>query len=472
MRFLGFLRSSFAVIFIFILALGVRLLYNVTVAKGYAPLFDAGNYQTIGLNLLYLHTYCPKTQLQTLGCLAGRAPLWPWIIAALAWIFGPATLYPRLFFCLIGSGTCLVLYFFARDLWGKRIAFITGSLAAIYVGLFLYDGWMYTESLFTFLQLCFCYFLFRFQRTKRYIWTIASGIVLVLASLTRPNGLDLLGLTLIWAALLLWSHRLSWRQAITAFVMIFALTITLIAPWTVRNYRATHQIILIAVGNGAVLAGAYNNTVLHANVMGDEKWIPTNSPMKQSVWINLQGRGLWMSASEIQPPLNVSPLKDSDAYRTSYALHWIKGHLSSMPYLFGLHFINTWIPYTSEEGLPMIQFPTRLSSQIVWDMVWYVTPIVYLLAAAGLVATWRRWKQDLIVVYLVVVFTVGINVVLYGSSRFRAPIEPFLILLTGGCIWWLSQHLPNTWRTSSQVHTPIEHRSEAHLISQSRQMKI
>ncbi|GLV59212.1 hypothetical protein KDH_60390 [Dictyobacter sp. S3.2.2.5] len=460
-------RSAFAPFLIFCLACTVRVLYNVTVAKGYAPLFDAQNYRNIGLNMLYLHHYCPPNQQQTLGCLAGRAPLWPAIIAVLAWIFGPSTLYPRLFFCLVGSGTCTMLYFFARDLWGKRIALITGLLAAVYVGLFLYDGWLYTESLFTFLQLVFCYALFRFQCTQHYRWAVISGITIALASLTRPNGVALIVFVVVWAALLLWKHRFSRRQALTVTLVNGLLAVSLIAPWTIRNYEATHQFIPVAVGSGAVLSGSYNDTALHPNAKNDTSWMPANSPMKQSMWINLQDRGLWVSTTQTKPLLDLEHHSDTDAYRTSRAVDWIRHHLSSMPYLLSLHFVNTWIPYTSENGLPMVQFPTRISSIIVWDMLWYIYPIILLLATLGLIMTWKRWKQELLVVYLCLLLTVGLNIALYGSSRFRAPIEPFLILLTGGCIWWCKHHLLTSWRfrpgpLSQSAHSLRDEQEEIH----------
>jgi hypothetical protein len=200
------------------------------------------------------------------------------------------------------------------------------------------------------------------------------------------------------------------------------------------------------MGGGTVLSGSYNDTTLHNNAMDSDNGLPLNSPMRQSMWINLHGRGLWVSTGETKPALDFQHHADTDAYRTSYAIHWIETHLSSMPYLLSLHFINTWIPYTSENGLPMIQFPNRLSSQIVWDMIWYVYPLILLMAVLGLVVTWRRWKQELIIMYLIILTTLVVNIVMYGSSRFRAPIEPFLVLCTCGALWWLFSSHPGTLR--------------------------
>jgi len=39
------------------------------------------------------------------------------------------------------------------------------------------------------------------------------------------------------------------------------------------------------------------------------------------------------------------------------------------------------------------------------------------------------------------------NIAFYGSSRFRSPIEPLLVLLTGGAIWWFTSKGPGILRS-------------------------
>ncbi|GCE22442.1 ArnT family glycosyltransferase [Dictyobacter kobayashii] len=411
-----FFRSYFAGIIVFFVALIVRVGYNLTVGRGYQPLFDAHFFRDTGLNIVNEHCFCLPAHVQSVG----RAPAWPTIIALISIPFGPATIYPRLFLCCTGAATCFVVYLFARNLFGQRIAIITGLLAAIYPGLFIYDGWLYAEGFYTFTLTCFCFAQFKVLQTKKISWIIASGFFIALSALTRPNGLMLIGLIGIWAIILCVSRQLSWKVGIQAVVISAFVASLLIIPWTIRNYAVTGKIIPIEISEGATIAGSYNDTVLKANPYG---------------------YGMWMPNSHISPPL-----KDySDAGETAAGLHWIRTHLSSMPYLLTLHFRNMWIPYTSDEGLPMIQFPTRLSSHIVSDMIWIMTPIIILLAFLGLLMTWRRWK-DLLGVYLTILLTCAVCIVFYGSSRFRAPIEPLLVLLTGACIWWLSSDAPGTLR--------------------------
>jgi 4-amino-4-deoxy-L-arabinose transferase-like glycosyltransferase len=74
---------------------------------------------------------------------------------------GTENFYPRLFFCFTGAATCVIIYLFARDIFNKRVALLAGIIAIVYPGLFIYGGWLYTESLFTFCLTAFCYTLYR-----------------------------------------------------------------------------------------------------------------------------------------------------------------------------------------------------------------------------------------------------------------------------------------------------------------------
>ncbi|HLI71420.1 MAG TPA: hypothetical protein VKV19_16820, partial [Ktedonobacteraceae bacterium] len=112
-----------------------------------------------------------------------------------------------------------------------------------------------------------------------------------------------------------------------------------------------------------------------------------------------------------------------------------------------MHFINMWRPYTSEQGLPVIEFPTRLSSRILWNLMNTTPVMIILLAGWGLIVTLRSKWKDLLAAYLVIGLTIVLCVAFYGSSRFRAPIEPLLVLLAGGVIWWLTSAEPSTLRS-------------------------
>ncbi|HVB75178.1 MAG TPA: phospholipid carrier-dependent glycosyltransferase [Ktedonobacteraceae bacterium] len=446
-----YIKEYLPVISVFCLALVVRIVYNLTVAKGYTPIYDAGLYNILADNILDKHCFCLgaiSANPQTIS----RPPLWPLIMAIIYFFTGQHTFYARLFYCFLGSGTCVLIYIFARDLFGRRIALYTGMLAAIYTGLFIWDGWLFTESLYTFCLLAFAYSLYRLQRSisspavrgenrlQRWLsrlaqhkWAISCGIWIGLASLTRPNGLTLFGLLFLWAIVVIWAKIMNWQAASKNFVLIALIAVIIIAPWTYRNYTLTHQFIPVSLGLGTVLMGAYNDRILQ------------NDPSAHGMW---------------RPPFNTLN-QDKDYYTpqndhtdTLRALQWIRTHLSVMPYLLGLHFINMWIPYTFVPGLPMIEFPDRTSTHLLLVLINVMTILMYLLGLAGLLFTWKRWKAQLLVVYLAIIVTTAENVVFYSNMRFRTPVEPFLVLLAGGGLWWLTGDEPGTLRSMLKKRQP------------------
>ena len=121
---------------IFILALLVRIAYNLTAARDYIPKYDAALYDHIAENLVNEHCYCLYAHRPSVS----RAPLWPFIMATIYFFTGAHDIFARLFNCFLDAGTCALVYLFARDFFGKRIALITGAIAAIYTGLFSTSG--------------------------------------------------------------------------------------------------------------------------------------------------------------------------------------------------------------------------------------------------------------------------------------------------------------------------------------------
>jgi 4-amino-4-deoxy-L-arabinose transferase-like glycosyltransferase len=418
------LRSLFTLpaISVFLLALLVRFVYNETVTIGYFPLHDSLTYQTIALNILNEHCYCQLPHLPTVD----RAPLWPFVIAVIYGLLGPHDHMVRFFLSVVGSGTCLFVYFFAKDLFGTRIGLLAGLAAAVYPFLFIYDGWLYSESLYIFLLLAFCYSLFHLQRTPRVYLMIISGILLGLLALTRPNGQAILALFLVWVCIMGWSKLLSWRAVLQSALIVSLVSLILVAPWIARDYVVSQHFVSVATGDGKVLVGAYNDDVANPSYQNGLYFATWLRPEESTPALAQQ------FPQQCAAPCEV--VRDG-AYRTT-ALQWIRSHLSSMPMLLVLHAENMWRITSEEADLPINRFPQRASSQLVVDLMKIMTPIVFALASFGLIVTWRRWRE-LLFIYFMVAITIAQCIALYGISRFRAPIEPMLLLLAAGGTWWL-----------------------------------
>lgn len=439
------LQSYAPVTGIFALALLVRIIYNLTVGRNYTPTFDAALYNILGRLLVDHGCFCLYDHYQSLG----RPPLWPFILAAIYTLAGKEELYGRLFYCFLGSGTCTIIYFFSRDLFGRKIALFSGILAAIYPCLFIYDGWLYTESLYTFCLTACIYVLYRLQLQytpfskkppgeKRGLssvwrvlvhhrWSVLCGLLIGLAALARPNGIFLSGLVVIWAILVILAKIQTWKPVLIDTVLITCIALILILPWSYRNYQVSHSFVLVSTGMGEVLTGAYNNAVLEGGLSISGTWRPSSGSLNHDAY-NYSSR--------------------DDAADTARALNWIRAHFSTLPYLLGLHFVNMWIPYTYSHGLAFEESPGSSIYYIMIVMIYILATPVILFAFAELFLTWKRYKRQLLPVYLLLALVILQNVLFYSDMRFRAPIEPVLLLLAGKALYELT---PGSMRSLCQL---------------------
>jgi 4-amino-4-deoxy-L-arabinose transferase-like glycosyltransferase len=440
---------------IFCLALVVRIIYNNTVAFHYFPLHDSAFYQGIAFHMLKEHCFCLEQYVPTVD----RAPLWPFTIAGLTIIFGPSDYVARIFLSIVGSGTCVLVYLFARDLFSWRIGVIAGAFAAIYPELYIYDGWLYTESLYIFLLFAICYGLYRLQHKPERNWRnwIIIGVLLGLLSLTRPNGIIVIGLFIIWCFIMVGQKFISLRITIRGVLLSTLIAIVLIAPWTIRNYLVSHAFVPVATGDGTVLLGAYNNEVLTKSTY-------PGGP-----------KGTWINPNESSPdivrpfPLHTCTPPCEVAREAAFkdaAVKWIETNINIMPHLLKLHFINMWQPDTYEADLPVVRFPHQQSTQLVVSMMKTWPIYLFILAALGLIVTVWRWRE-LLFIYFMIFLTIAQNVIYYGSARLRAPIEPMLILLAAGFIWWLTHKdkgtlrwMIDSWHNKEQITTTDDDTSD------------
>lgn len=437
------LRSYLPAISIFCLALMVRLVYNLTVALHYTPQRDSLSYYMLGVHIVTEHCFCVQPYMET----AYRAPLWPAIIAGIVGLLGQHPALPRYFLCLVGSGTCVLVYVFARDLFGWRVGLLAGVAAAIYPELYIYDGWLYTESLYIFLFFAFCYAVYRLQRDRKRANWIWCGVLLGLLSLTRPNGVLVLVLFLFWAVVMGWRKVIPWRVLAKSAAGITLITAIFVVPWTVRNYNVSHAFIPVATGDGTVLLGTYNTMTVN---------LPSYPGGIPGTWINplISSPAIGHKYPDFcVPTCEVA----RDTYFKDEAIQWIRNNLQLMPRLLELHFINIWQPATHEADLPVDTFFYRGSSKIVLKMMESFPIAVFILAALGLALTLRRWRE-LLFLYLMIVLTIAQCIIFYGIPRFRAPIEPILILLGAGVAWWVTSREPGTlrWLVKSLRKTPPE----------------
>jgi len=410
---------------VFLLAWLVRLILNLTVARDYTPTADAANFVLIAQNLLHSGCFCLHPPAPTID----RAPVWPTTIAVIYGVFGANNLYVRIFLCFIGAGTCVLIYLFAAEIFSPRFGLLAGILASVYPQLYIYDDWLYAESLFVFLTMAFAYSLLRLQHTGKIRWMIWSGICLGLVALERPNGIATIALLIAWVIIIGASKTIPWKRLIKEGIIVSCVAALLIAPWTIRNYAVSRSFVPVALGQGTVLIGSYNNAIAQSTPFFGS-WVNPN--------IADPALGQRYHFADWQGPR--AQLARENSFQTA-AEQWIKQHVSLMPTLLEAHFIDLWKPLANDSDQPVSRFSTNEASMLVTTMANADIFFVYVLAVLGLLFTFRQRWRELLLFYLLTLYTIAQCLALYGTARFRAPIEPLLIILIVGAAWWVVQQL-------------------------------
>lgn len=170
---------------IVVVGLVLRIIYDIGLA---GSLF----FENYILDSLVLHTWA--TDIVN-GAVAERAffraPLYPYTLATLYMVFGESQWSAVVFQNLLGVLTAVVVYFFARRLFGSRIALWAGIVTAAYPTLIYFEGEVMTTALEVFLYTLTLYRLYLAVEQPETRNLVIAGLVFGLAAITRPTILPL-----------------------------------------------------------------------------------------------------------------------------------------------------------------------------------------------------------------------------------------------------------------------------------------
>src|SRR5579862_5888117 len=458
---------------IFLLALGLRVFYNLTVARNYVPIHDAADYNAMAIHLLNEGCLCITPHVPT----TVRPPLFPLFLAGVYLLTGADPLHARLALSVVGAGTCVLTALIAREVAGGRAGLLAGLIAATYPQLFIWDAWLYSESLAIFFFAACCLIALRLTRPlfdtlttlascppppvgegeprpkqqpetqrsdvvndhplngpalalanlRRDGWRwLAAGVLFGLAALARPNGVYALLALIGYLCLIALARRDLWR-ALRAKPLVFAQRF-----WRDRLLQQTAwRAALLLVGcalalapwvarNAVVTGGAFVpfTTVDGIVIAGSYNDIAYRDPYYAGEWVNPNLVPAYAPTVARYPAVCDARCEVSrDHALTQLGEHWALTHVADFPLLVYRRMKALWRAASpvDEEGMPMWRTFAAL----------YPT-LVILLAFVGLgMAALRRWRQALIPALFIAVVTLG-AAVFYGTPRMRAPMEPML----------------------------------------------
>jgi 4-amino-4-deoxy-L-arabinose transferase-like glycosyltransferase len=425
---------------ILIVALALRIAEVQRTNASYRLINDAKSYLTLASEIAHTGDYSLSHRPGsgaggTRGPSAYFAPGYPYFLALVDLIDGhpvrrDGAVHPaRIAQAVLGTITVAFAGLVAFELFGLTASLIALVLAAVYpVGIGL-AGTLVAENLLTPLVLAAVYAGLRARRAagvaSAYGWIAGAGMLTGLATLTHENAI-LIGLALLPAA---------WRVGPRRFVgpaLLVATTALAILPWTIRNAEVMHRFIPVSDETGITLVGTYNPASA-AN---------PGVPYSWRIFYGIRGeRALIHEASKLTEPQISGRLQHQ-------ALEYIFKHpgapvsvaFHNTLRLFELEGTFAWQASASAISLP----PDMARDGVIG--FW----IVCVLAFGGLfvraVRTSPKWVWA--VPLLLALSVVLVNV---ETPRFRAPVDPFLILLAAAGLASVAARLTDRLRNRAPV---------------------
>jgi len=398
----------------------LALVLRVAEVEGtsYTPINDGGDYLRLGSEIAHIGDYSSADRGAggSHGPSAYFPPGYPYFIAAVDLLDGHRTprgaaIQPvRLAQALLGTLTVGLIGLVALELFGSAVALIALTIAAIYPGMIELSGVVIAENLLVVLALAALWMVLRARRSgsrRRLAWVAGAGALTGLGTLTHVNGALLLPVLMlgVWGG----PPRFS-RAGLAVPALLVATTVIVIAPWTIRNAVVLHHFIPVSDETGITLVGTYNPASA-ANHQVPYKW---------RLYRGIPGdRRLVREAPHLSEPA-------LDSRLTSQALSYIGNHplapfavaFHNTLRLFELEGSFAW--HASAAAMGLDPGTARIGVISFWLLCVLALIGAFARAARG-AARWI-WLIPLLLALSVVLVNVE-------TPRFRAPVDPFFVLL-------------------------------------------
>lgn len=354
---------------LFVVACCLRLAYAALDIP--VPPQDTRDYDELALNVLNGEGYVSHENWHGFPMRSWRPPTYPLFLAAVYGTWGYSHAAVQVAQALLGAASVLLLFFVVRRLHAAA-AWPAALVAAIYEPLVSICSEIMSECLFIFLLLLALWALG--DERRRWQMLVLGGAAVGLAALARPVGLLVLPALFITA--LCQDGRAGWRRVLWASLA----TVAVIAPWTARNYAVHGALVPISTHGGFIVA---------------------RSNALEPAWRQERGWGIAREVFEAMPTE-----VERDRFWWRQGRQFIAAH-------------------------PLVY--ARLVFERLLRFFYFFRPsynfafaLVLPFALAGL---WRygRRRPFLLHSSLIALSTLVFCTVLYGSTRFRLPLEPLFI---------------------------------------------
>jgi 4-amino-4-deoxy-L-arabinose transferase-like glycosyltransferase len=402
-------RFRLATAALLLLALAGRVAY-VLHTGSYVPAHDDLAYDRLARHIAWSGAYPDVNGRAT----AYRPPGYSYVLGTIYAVTGPGharILTARLFQAALGTALVGLLGVLAYRLFGRRAAFVTMLLAAVYIPLIAVGAALLSEPQAALLEVVAVLAVLRWREAGTLRWAVAAGVVAGALTLTRTNAFVVLA-ALVAGIATAWARPR--RVRLKASLALLATALAVVAPWTVRNAVVMRAFIPVSDEAGGTLAGTYNPVSAHDRAAPGYWHLLSQIPQYVAQTAHL--------ANGPEAPFQAR-LQD---LAVSYAVHH--------PAYVGTVALWNTLRVFDFTGLGLARYDASLagiSSSAVSDAC--VVAVWAVLALALLAVASRRVRRAVPgFVWAVPALVLATVVLVNGEApRLRIPVDPFLLILAG-----------------------------------------
>lgn len=346
-----------------------------------------------------------------------RPPIYPLFLAAIYWIFGINHTVVRLVQALIGATLPVIVYLAARRRFSPTESAVGAVICALYPAFIGMSGSLMTETIFVPMLALVILGLILVEEDPTWGRIFVTGIFLGLTLLARASAATLMLLIPFW---MFWRFPKARVQGFFKGVVIGAVAVVTVLPWTARNWRVHDALIPVSSNGGHIFwlgfhqldrAGNQDFTRAEAYRAKEGRRAKSEVYYQLAAEDNLLGfpilRQIYM---EIYPDQPVPP--DEAQLNRAYFARTVE---------FMRQHPGTVVVKIIKDTLRVPYFFDNFGRYVFsWGCL-----LPFLIA--GLWITRTRWRE-LTAFYLFFVSLVLLEVIFHATPRFRLPYEPFMIL--------------------------------------------
>lgn len=320
----------------------------------------------------------------------------------------------------------------------KRLAMAASAYSVMHLGLVLYSGFLMTETLFLLFFIGFLLFFFSYKHNPKLL--AVAGFLLGVASLIRPVGHYVIGLTLL--VMLLQKGLLN--DKIRNGLLLFGAWLVPVAMWLARNFILTGHIFFHTLPGGHFLNLSASRVVMQAeDITYQQARMKVSSEAHKAMRDKQRQNKKALSEIErcyVMEELAIKHFKAhpfismkiwlTDMFRTSFSLYsaevlYLASGRKEIDYFAKERGLWTMVQrylVPETDSLPL--------KTLVWIEILLYAAILFGFARALLTVFCSGNKQQK-ALWVTILSFIALFIVIAlagGYARMRLPIEPFLII--------------------------------------------